>query len=62
MNEQQYINATNRVKVSAALTILRDVLVSGECGIDKKEFGKLRANLARIELNLFSIVEITEGE
>jgi hypothetical protein len=62
MNEQQYINSTNRVKVSAALTILRDVLVCGECGIDGKEFATIKFNLRKIEEKLFRIVEITEGE
>ncbi len=62
MDEQQYINATNRVKVSAALTILRDVLVCGECGVDAKEFSAIKSNLREIEEKLFSIVEITDGD
>ena len=58
MNEQQYINATNRVKVSTALAILRDVLVCGDCGIDRVQFGRVKADLRRLEESLFSIVEI----
>ena len=60
MNEQQYINATNRVKVSLALNALRDVLVCGDCGIDKKEFSDIKSKLSNIEASLFSIVEISE--
>ena len=61
MNEQQYINATNRVKISMAITILRDVHVHGDCGIDGSKFSAIRAELRRMEEKLYSIVEIKDN-
>ena len=62
MNEQQYINATNRVKISMAITILRDVHAIGgaDCGIDRAKFIAIEVELRRMEQKLFSIVEIKE--
>ena len=61
MTEQEYINATNRVKVSAALTILRDVLVTDGSGIDEREFAFIKLKLRNIEEDLFAIVDIKEA-
>lgn len=58
MNEQQYINATNHTKITMALSILGDVLVCGESGINKKEFSLIKSNLYDIKDKLFNIVEV----
>ena len=58
MQENDYIKATNRAKVSMALTILRDVLICDGCGIEAKRFADVRIGLSRIEEKLFSIIEI----
>ena len=59
MSEQQYIIATNRVKVSIALTILRDVLECEDCGVAEDEFSEIKSRLRKIEEKLFSLVKIT---
>jgi len=58
MKEQEYINATNRVKVSAALTILRDVLVIKGSPVYTSEFSQALADLREIEENLYSSYEL----
>ena len=64
MTESEYIKATNRVKVSMAATILRDVLpsVDDEWGITAQELSKITILLRQAEEKLFSLVEIKEGE
>ncbi len=58
MTEYEYIKATNRVKVSAALTILRDVLAGDDCGITDDELKSIVKPLRDIETKLFSSFEI----
>ena len=58
MTEQEYINATNRVKVSAALTLLRDVLVMKDSPVYTSEFSQALADLREIEENLYSSYEL----
>ena len=60
MTEQQYINATNRTKVSIAINVLRDVLVTGDCVIKEKNLKDILIKLTLIESDLFKIVN-TEG-
>lgn len=62
MNEADYIKATNRVKVSMALTILRDVLPSKnlQYGIEGQELHKVMHILNKIESRLFDSYEIKE--
>ena len=62
MTEQEYIKATNRVKVSAALTILRDVLPGDGNGVPEKEFGQLKYKLRELEERLFSSYELQESD
>jgi len=62
MTEQEYINATNRVKVSAALTILRDVLVFKDTPVACNEFSRIRSDLREIEEKLFASYKLEESE
>lgn len=63
MNEIDYIKATNRVKVSAALTILRDVLPSKDdtWGITGAALSDITHLLREAEEKLFSLVEIKDS-
>lgn len=62
MTEQEYINATNRVKVSAALTILRDILIIKDTPIACKEFSVIRRDLTVIEGKLFDSIKLEDSE
>ncbi len=61
MTEAEYIKATNRAKVSMALTIMRDVLPDDEYGITPSELSEIKSRLRKAEEKLFSLVEIEEG-
>ena len=61
MEEAEYIKATNRVKVSMALTIMRDVLPGEDWGITPDELSEITRRLRSSEEKLFSLIEITEG-
>ena len=56
MKESDYLKATNRVKVSAALTILRDVLDG--YGVTKEELSEIRLRLYELESKLFASYEL----
>ena len=60
MRESVYIVATNRVKVSMALHILRDTLAGDEYGIDASKMSHIRRELKNIEERLFSLIEIDD--
>ena len=62
MTEQEYINATNRVKVSAALVILRDVLIIKDTPVACKEFSDIRRHLREIEEKLYDSIKLEESE
>jgi len=53
MTETEYIRATNRVKVSMALTILRDILVGEGYGITDAELTEITKRLSRAQDKLF---------
>lgn len=53
MTESEYLRATNRVKVSSALTILRDVLPGDNWGISKNDLGIIIQLLRAQEEKLF---------
>ena len=61
MKEAEYIKTTNRVKVSMALTIMRDVLPGEDWGITPDELSEITRRLCSSEEKLFSLIEITEG-
>lgn len=58
LKENEYIIITNRVKVSAALTILRDVLSGDDYGITDKQLSEITTNLRTTEEKLFSLIEL----
>lgn len=58
MKEVDYIKATNRAKVSAALNILRDVLAGDDYGITGNELVKITRPLAEAERKLLSSYEL----
>jgi len=60
MTEDEYLKATNRVKISAALNILRDVL--GGYGISNLELLAICKLLAEAETKLFSSYKLEEPE
>jgi hypothetical protein len=62
MTERDYIKATNRVKVSMALMIMRDVLPGEHYGITESEASSIKRLLCEAEEKLFSLVEIKEDE
>jgi len=59
MTEKEYISAANRVKVSAALKILCDVLPGDEYGISDIELSEITSRLAVAEDKLFQSYECT---
>jgi len=61
MTEIEYIRATNRVKVSMAKVILRDVLPGDEYGITPAELTAIMVLLSEAEVKLFSSYEISEN-
>ena len=58
MTETEYIIATNRVKVSIALSIMRDVLAGEKYGISKKDCQEIASRLSAAQDRLFALVEI----
>lgn len=60
MKEPEYIKATNRAKVSMALTILRDVLPGENYGISSKDLTEITKRLRKAEVDLFASFKITE--
>lgn len=58
MTEEDYIKATNRAKVTAALGILRDVLPGDDYGISQEEFTAFMAPLHEAEERLFKSYEL----
>ena len=62
MTEEEYIKATNRVKVSAALTIMRDVLAGDDYGISESELTDIVAPLYRAETKLFKSFKLDKSD
>ena len=60
MKEREYIKATNRVKISMAMAILRDVLLGDDCGVTGKELREIMQPLSLLETQLFGEIEIEE--
>ena len=53
MTEREYIRATNRVKVTNALQIMRDVMPGDEYGISEVQKSEITRRLADAENRLF---------
>ena len=62
MTENEYLCATNRVKVSAALVIMRDVLPGPGWGISEQDHQKIIGLLRDAEINLFASFELETTE
>ena len=60
MKEAEYITASNRVKVSAALTIMRDVLQGEEYGINDKSYSDIVKKLEKAEAHLFGAYSLED--
>ena len=61
MTETEYIRATNRVKVSMALTILRDILIGEDYGITDAELTEITKRLSQAQDKLFTSYKCEEG-
>jgi len=61
MTEQEYLIATNRVKVSLALNVLGDVRPGDDLGITQDELSEITKRLCVAIDKLFSMIEI-KGE
>jgi hypothetical protein len=60
MTEQEYIIATNRVKITIAIAAIRDVLPGDNFGISDKEEGEVMRILCDAEQRLFGLTKIDE--
>ena len=55
MTEKEYVIAANRVRVSNALQILRDVMTGSEYGISSRKLAEITQKLAKAETTLFAL-------
>lgn len=62
MTEIEYLRATNRVKVSMAREILRDVLPGDDYGITDDELVEIQRLLSQAEDKLFASYKLEEGK
>ena len=60
MTEREYIIATNRVKISIAKDVVRDVLPGELWGVSDKEMGDVMQILCEVEERLFGLIETKE--
>ncbi len=60
MKETEYIRATNRVKITNALTIFRDVLFGSDYGIEEKEYYEILKKLMTAQDKLFTCYKCEE--
>jgi len=61
VKEDDYIIATNRVKVTEAINLLRETLSGEKWGISDKAKSDMIGKLCAIEDKLFSMIEIDAG-
>lgn len=61
MTESEYIRVVNRVKVTVALQLLRNVIGGDDYGISKDEISEIAGKLYDLEARLFASYE-TEAE
>lgn len=62
MTEREYIAATNRVKISMSLTLLRDVLPGEHYGISQEQLAEIVSKLGVAETDLFQSYDCTSDE
>lgn len=58
MTENEYIKAVNRAKISATISILRDLTTGSGCGVSEHEVSHIVAQLSDIEEEIFSFLNI----
>jgi hypothetical protein len=61
MNEKDYLKATNRAKVSMALSIIKDVCPGDGYGITPAQLSEVKIKLKDLEVQLFSSYDIKES-
>jgi len=57
MTEEEYLIATNRVKISLAKDILADTYKGTEYGVDEDEMRSILSILYRTEERLFAMID-----
>lgn len=62
MTEEDYIKATNRVKISAALVIVRDVLAGDDYGVSEADHAGIVKLLRDAEVKLFKSFELEAAD
>ena len=60
MKETEYVRATNRVKVSLAKIIMKDVLEGDEYGMPEEEYKKMMIYLSKAEERLFKLYSLED--
>lgn len=58
MREEDYIMATNKAKIEAALNVLGDVLPGDDYGITKMELGKLKKPVCDALIRFYKAISI----
>ncbi len=60
MTENEYLNATNRVKIRAALDVLREVVADNKStwGVDQEWLNDITLKLFIKERDLFQLIKI----
>lgn len=58
MNENDYIKATNKVKISLALNIMREILDCDDCGISDDDYEKIISLLVEAENKIYLSFDI----
>jgi hypothetical protein len=58
MTKDEYLIATNRVRISAAKTILFDVSTGDDWGVSGKEMAELLDKICVIEKRLFDLINL----
>ena len=58
MTEIEYIKATNRVKVSLALQIMKDILPGDEYGITDEKYHEITKRLSSVQDELLASYEL----
>jgi len=60
MTEQEYTDVSDRVKVSAALNLLRDIVADSSSVIDKDKLKEVTIQLRNWERDLFKVICLDE--
>lgn len=58
MTEDEYVIATNRVRITLAIGLLRDTLPGENFGVDDTDRSDIMVKLCAMEEKLFSMIDI----